>query len=326
MDEMSILKLFPKEMQSYFVIAARKSQTLQEIRIRVGQPVRILRSGAEYVLDNSGTEWLCRPGCAVQKSGKTRVPDYDALCLDSRQLENLFVHMCRYSPYAFGEELRQGFLTVAGGHRIGVAGQVVAEGNSVRTIRNIRFLNIRISHEIKGCADTLVPLLYEEQTSRIYNVLIVSPPGMGKTTILRDIVRQISNGGSGKKGNTVAVIDERSEIAGCFLGEPQNDVGVRTDVLDACPKALGMEMMLRSMSPDVMAVDEIATAEDVTTLLRMMNCGVRVIATVHGESFAEMRAKPYLKPLFEADYFGRFLLLAKGYQKMLYDRKGERLL
>ena len=250
----------------------------------------------------------------------------DALCLDGGQVEHVFSYLCQYSPYAYGEALKQGFLTVSGGHRVGVAGQVIRTSDGIGGIRNVRFLNIRVSHEMKGVALPYVRRLYEEETGNIHNCLIIAPPGLGKTTLLRDLVRLVSNGGDGYRGVRVAVVDERSEIAGAFQGEPQNDIGMRTDVLDACPKAFGMEMMLRSMSPEVLAVDEIALSEDVETLLLLLHCGVRVMATVHGDSFARVRGKPYLAPLFETTYFKRFILIREKGKAGIYNEKGEEML
>ncbi len=313
--EKSILQLFPSSLRGYFESVSARYDDLAEIRIRAGRPVMIHRRGEEFYLTVTGEEKLAVGNCVE-----------GALCLDSGQVDNMFSYLCQYSPYAYGEALKQGFVTVSGGHRVGVAGQVIRTSDGISGIRNIRFLNIRISHEIKGVAEAFVSLLYESGTNKIHNCLIIAPPGLGKTTLLRDLVRLISDGSARHKGCQVSVVDERSEIAGCFQGEPQSDVGMRTDVLDACPKAYGMEMMLRSMAPEVLAVDEIALREDVETLLLLLHCGVRVLATVHGESFEEVREKPYLKPLFETAYFKRFLIIKGKGDVGLYNEKGEVML
>lgn len=311
----NILQLFPGEIREYFMKVSQQYETLSEIRIRAGRPVMIYHRSKEFYLTVKGEEKLAKGNYWE-----------DALCLEEGQVERMFSYLCQYSPYAFGEALKQGFFTVSGGHRVGVAGQVIRTSDGIGGIRNIRFLNIRISHEMKGVAQSYVQRLYDSGTGNIHNCLIIAPPGLGKTTLLRDLVRLVSDGGDGYRGVRVAVVDERSEIAGAFQGQPQNDVGMRTDVLDACPKAFGMEMMLRSMSPEVLAVDEIALKEDVETLLLLLHCGVRVIATVHGESFASVRGKPYLAPLFETTYFKRFLLIKEKGKVEIYNEKGDEML
>lgn len=310
--EKSILQLFPSNLRAYFETVAEQYEDLSEIRIRAARPVVIRRRGKEYYLTPGGEE---------KETGQNEW--MNSFCMEAGQVDQMFSYLCQYSPYAYGEAIKQGFLTVAGGHRIGVAGQVVRTSDGIGGIRNIRFINIRISHEIKGVATEFIPFLFDRKTKKIENCLIVAPPGCGKTTMLRDMIRQISDGDRDRKGCGVAVVDERSEIAGCFMGEPQNDVGVRTDVLDACPKAIGMEMMLRSMSPEVLAIDEIATKKDVETLLLLLHCGVNVLATVHGNSVKEIREKPYLEPLFASVYFKRFLVIKTDQRARLYDEKGE---
>lgn len=309
----SILQMFPQKLRLYFE-QATEYEDLAEIRIRCRQPVMLRRGRKEYYLAADGTMQEERPK--------------ECLVFNVGQVESIFVHLCQYSPYAYGEELRQGFITVAGGHRIGVSGQVLSENKSIRSIRNIRFLNMRISHEVKGAADAVLPFIMHKDMP--CNTMLIAGPGMGKTTLLRDLIRQLSDGfvlDSRKiQGYTVGVVDERSEIAGCFLGEPQNDVGMRTDVLDNCPKDAGMEMLLRSMAPQILAVDEIATERDVQTLQKAMHCGTKVLATVHGTSFAELEKKPFLQPLLHMQEFTRFIVLKGQGTSLVYNEKGEQLL
>ncbi|MCD7737275.1 MAG: stage III sporulation protein AA [Lachnospiraceae bacterium] len=268
-------------------------EELQEIRLRAGKPVLVRYRGQEYA--------LCAPG---KLSGQAR----EGYCITEEELKETLEYISGYSLYAFDEEVRQGFLTVPGGHRIGLAGHIVLEDNHVRCIRYISYLNIRLSHQKKGCADDVMPYLYEN--GEICHTLILSPPGGGKTTLLRDVIRQISDGGSFGKGRTVGVVDERSELAGSYLGIPQNDLGIRTDVLDGCTKAEGMMMLLRSMSPQVIAVDELGGAEDGYAAENAFCCGCRLIATVHGKSIEEMRQKPLLKKLLEKRMFERYVVLS----------------
>lgn len=249
--------------------------------MRVGSPLYVICCGREYIA-----------GAA------------DDFRISRQDVEETLQIAVRYSMYAFEEELRQGFLTVQGGHRIGVAGRVVAEQGKIRTIQPVTFLNVRFSHQIRGCADPVMPFLLERENGQIKNTLLISPPRCGKTTFLRDILRQVSDG-----GHTVGLVDERSEIAACFQGIPQNDVGKRTDVLDNCPKALGMMMLIRSMAPEVVAADEIGGAEDLEALRCVMNCGCRILATVHGRSMEDIWRKPGLREFLQEQRFERYVVL-----------------
>jgi stage III sporulation protein AA len=158
------------------------------------------------------------------------------------------------------------------------------------------------------------------------HTLIISPPCCGKTTLLRDIIRLISDGGKDRAGLTVGVVDERSEIGACYMGVPQNDLGIRTDVLDCCPKAKGMLMLIRAMSPRVIAVDEVGSKEDIEAIEYVINCGCKLIATVHGNSLLDVKGKPLLKKLIEDKLFERYILLSNkgsvGHLEEVYDREG----
>lgn len=238
-----------------------------------------------------------------------------------------------HSLYAYEEELRQGFFTIQGGHRIGVTGKVVLEQGMIKTMKYLSFLNVRIAHEIRGCADGILPYLYEENGSKInreiFHTLLISPPRCGKTTLLRDLIRQISNGNEAHHGMTISVVDERSEIGACYHGIPQNDLGIRTDVLDDCPKHLGMMMLIRTMSPQVVAVDEIGSREDLEAMEYVMNCGCKLLATVHGSSLEEIRRKPVLDRMVEEAWFDRYVILDRngtpGHVAVVLDGQGREL-
>jgi len=291
----SILQLFPDTYREFFREVINQTEKINEIRMRADRPVIVSWCGQEFFLT---------------KSGAFTKDESSAKKIEQRELELILNHICNYSVYAFEDEIRQGFLTVQGGHRIGVAGQAVMKNEKeMKTMKFISFLNIRISHQMIGVADALMPFIYENGT--ICNTLLISMPGVGKTTLLRDMVRQVSNGNVYAKGMNVGVVDERSEIAGCFQGRMQNDLGTRTDVLDACPKALGMMMLLRSMSPKVIAVDEIGGKEDEEMIRQITRCGVHIMATIHGNDLEDLKMNAIGKELVKEGIFKRYIVLKK---------------
>lgn len=295
--------------------AAPDWSRVQEIRIRAGYPVVLISDGQEYMVSDG----------QKHVSGARVKPTADRQLI--REILGIF---SKHSLYAFEDEIRQGFLTIEGGHRVGLAGKAVLEagnglgtvgtrigtypaGNhaALRTIKDISGLNIRLAHEKKGCADSIVSQLYDTDGT-VFDTLILSPPGAGKTTLLRDLVRQISNGTAYGPGAAVSVVDERSELAACYQGVPQCDLGCRTDVMDACPKVTGMYMMIRAMSPRVLAVDEIGTREDLEAMRYVMNCGCRILATAHGSSVADLDKKPVLSEMVREGMFSRYVVLSKN--------------
>ncbi|MEG1847015.1 MAG: stage III sporulation protein AA [Lachnospiraceae bacterium] len=296
-DGIELIQLFPDYLRSMWRYAAEQVEHLQEIRLRVQQPIMLLLGQTEYYLQSDGR--------FLEKRG-------NPYFLSAEDLRAILNHLCQYSLYAYEDELKQGFFTIKGGHRIGVAGQVVMEAGLIKNIKYISCVNIRIAHEVRGAADKVLPYLY--QSGELLNAVIISSPGCGKTTLLRDIVRQVSDGNPYGIGRNVGVVDERSEIGGSFLGIPQNDIGSRTDLLDTCPKAQGMMMLIRSMSPKVVAVDEIGSEEDLHALQQVLQCGCRILATVHGESLEEVRRKVPFQAILEEKVFQRFIIL--GHHEM----------
>lgn len=270
---------------------------LQEIRLRIGKPLIIICNNKEWV------------------SQKT---------IEKEELMEVLEYVSNYSLYAFENELKQGFITIEGGHRVGMTGQVLIENGEVKNIKHVSSMNIRISHEILNCADIIFPYITQEK--QICNTLMISPPRCGKTTLLRDLIRQVSDGNQWVRGSTVGVVDERSELGGCYLGVPQNRLGMRTDVLDCCPKSKGMLMLVRSMAPQVIAVDEIGSAEDIHALEYAMHCGCKMIATVHGTSMEEIRKKPILEELVKSHRFERYVVLGNTHRigeiEGIYDDRG----
>ena len=230
-----------------------------------------------------------------------------------------------YSLYAYEDEIRQGFISVQGGHRVGVTGKVVLDRGRIMGMKYISCINVRLAHEIQGCADKVMPYIRTEKW--VANTLIISPPRCGKTTLLRDIIRQLSNGWANTQGLTIGVVDERSELAGCYQGIPQNDLGMRTDVLDCCPKSEGMQMLVRSMSPDVVAVDELGCEEDFKAVDSVIHCGCKLIATAHGSCLEDVLDQPFFYKLMGEKVFERYIILDKNDQagclKAVLDENGK---
>ena len=227
--------------------------------------------------------------------------------------------MSQYSLYAYEEEVRQGFLTVEGGHRIGVCGQVTQKAGTIGRIYPILYLNIRIARERKGCGKTVYEQLWKHGEPE--NTLVLSAPGTGKTTFLRDLIRLFSNGDEIHPGKRIGLVDERSEIAGCLHGIPQNDVGIRTDVLDGCPKVEGMMLLVRSMAPEILAVDEIGGVEDFFAMQYALRCGCHLLATVHAGSLEELFQKPGWNKCRDERMFGKYVVISKEDGKRRYQVK-----
>jgi stage III sporulation protein AA len=269
---------------------------LEEIRLRQGKPLIIRTSDSEYF---------------VGKKGVNKSP-HESVSVVKEDIDRIVQLLTNSSLYAVSDKLRQGYLTIPGGHRIGFAGDVVVEDGRVKTIRNIVSVNVRVARQILGSADQIMPFLINKSNSRLWHTLVVSPPRAGKTTLLRDIVRQASNGIPELRfsGLNVGLVDERSEIAGSFNGVAQNDVGIRTDVIDACPKNEGIMMLLRSMSPDLIATDEIGRKEDVEILEDVAYAGVSILATVHATDWPEVLKRPALHPLITI--FQRVIVLGRA--------------
>ncbi len=261
--------------------------SLQEIRIRQGRPLCLKKDGQTYFVTASG----------VLKEVNSHV-----FYPDRRDILSTVEVLAGYSRFAFQEEMRRGYFTIAGGHRVGLCGHVLVQDGKVMELRQITGLNIRCAKEVKGCAEAVFPYVAEE--GRVNNTLIVSPPGCGKTTLLRDLVRLISNAGF-----CVGLVDERSEVAACFGGEVGNDCGENTDILDGCPKQEGILMLLRSMAPEVIAVDELGGEADLKAVLEASLCGVNVIATCHGACFADLQRRSGWKEALEKQMFDRLIFL-----------------
>ena len=299
-----IIRVLSESVQKIIEQERMDFSELQEIRLRIGQPVTVLYQNEELILPTMYSE-------------KKR--------LGKQEMKETIEHISNYSLYAYEHELKQGFITIEGGHRVGMAGQVIMEGGKIKNMKYISSINIRVSLEVLDCANKIFP--YITYNKQMYHTLIISPPRCGKTTLLRDVIRQISDGNRWIKGCTVGVVDERSELGGCYLGVIQNNLGMRTDILDRCPKADGMIMLIRSMAPQVVAVDEIGAKEDVHAIEYAMHCGCKMLATAHGDSMEEICKKPIFEKLIREKRFERYVILSNRYRlggiEAVYDENGD---
>lgn len=288
----SLTKIFAAPIRKLLETLDIDFEELQEIRLRVMAPLLILYANEEYY---------------VKENAALGREEENAHIVTKEEIKETIEYISNYSMYAYEDEIRQGFITIQGGHRIGMAGKIIMEKDSIKSMKYISFMNVRLSHQKKGCADKVLPYIVDKK--KVRHTLIISPPRCGKTTLLRDIIRQLSNGNRDRGGVSVGVVDERSEIGACYMGVPQNDLGIRTDILDCCPKAKGMLMLIRTMAPQVVAVDEIGGREDIESIESVINCGCKLIATVHGSSIEDIRTKPLLRKLLQEHVFERYIIL-----------------
>lgn len=305
-----ILRLLPGNgIRSAVEAFMRRDINVDEFRLRSQRPLAYTQGIKSYYITPSGDTVRSSDGAYI---------------VTSEEVNNVFRAVCDNSVYAYLDDIRRGFVTVRGGHRIGFCGRAVCSlDGRIETFRDINSINIRVAREVMGCADDIIGDILADG---VCSTLIISPPGCGKTTLLRDIVRQVSD-----SGFKVGVADDRSEISAMYHGTAQNDIGANTDVIENSDKADAVEILQRTMSPSVIVTDEIVTASEVSAVCRASGTGIAIIASVHGSGFDEVLQKPQLKPLFEERVFSR-LVLIKGRDSsglitdvLLLDRRDNKL-
>ncbi len=250
----------------------------------------------------------CNNPIILKLSQKDIIVDYK---IDQSEVLQTLEKLCENSIYAYKKQICEGFLTIKGGHRVGIAGTVVTENNDIINMKYITSLNFRIAREVLNCSKNVIGQIIDKENNTIFNTLIVSPPGKGKTTLLRDTIRNISNGipEIGFKGKTCGVIDERGEIAATYKGIPQNDVGIRTDIIGNVSKSKGMKMLIRSMAPQVIACDEIGSKEDVQAIKETIISGVKGIFTMHGSNMDDVEKNVEVNKLIKSKQIEKIIFI-----------------
>lgn len=259
-------------------------ESIEEIRIRVQKPIILKLRYEDVVLGH---------------------------IVEPREILQTLEKICENSIYAYKNQITQGYITVKGGHRVGITGTVVEENGQIINLKYVTSLNFRIARQVLNCSNKIINEVLDVENHSIFTTLIVAPPGKGKTTVLRDLIRRISNGmeNINFKGKTCGVVDERGEIAAMYKGIPQNDIGMRTDVIENVSKYKGMKILIRTMAPEVIACDEIGTKEDVQAIEEAITSGVKGIFTIHGRNMEDIKNNREVYKLVENKEIEKIIFL-----------------
>lgn len=280
-----ILRYFPDNIRVVLENEINNNLVIEEIRIRNSKPIILKLNNSEKIIN---------------------------YIVQTEDVLKILQSICENSIYSYQNQICEGFITIKGGHRIGITGSAVIENNKVKNINYISNLNFRIARQIIGCSNNIIKEIINQEENTIYNTLIVSPPGAGKTTLLRDIIRNLSNGTEEITGKNIGVVDERGEIAAMYKGIPQNDLGIRTDIIENIKKSVGMKMLIRSMAPEIIVADEIGSKEDVQEINYAICSGIKGIFTAHGNLLEDLKLNPAIAELIEKYIFERLIFLDKN--------------
>ena len=290
----NILRYFPirisRKVDEFLLSENVNINLLEEIRIRANRPILLKIGQDEKKIEHIVT---------------------------TEEILEILQHICDNSIYSYQSQICNGYITMQGGHRVGITGNAVIKDGKVSNINYVSSLNFRIAKQVLGASNKIIKYILNEEEDSIYSTLIVSPPGVGKTTILRDLIRKLSNGIEqiNFSGINVGVVDERGEIAAMYRGIPQNDIGIRTDVLDNVTKSIGMTMLIRSMAPKVIVADEIGNKNEVEPIMQAVCSGIKGIFTAHGSSIEDIKLNPTIKELADNGVFERIIFLSDKKEK-----------
>ena len=283
-----IIRYFPINISSLLYKAINQNEKIkeqiQEIRIRVGRPIILKLQNLDILIE---------------------------YIVNQTEILQILEKICENSIYAYKNQICNGYITIKGGHRIGITGSAVVENEKIINIKYITSLNFRIARQVLNCSNKIIGQVIDEKNQDIYNTLIVSPPGRGKTTILRDLIRKLSNGIDeiNFKGKTCGVVDERGEIAAMYKGVPQNDIGIRTDIIENISKAKGIKILIRTMAPEIIACDEIGSKEDVEAIQEAIISGVKGIFTMHGKTLEDVKSNNQINKLIEENKIEKIIFI-----------------
>lgn len=283
-----IIRYFPINISSLLYKAINQNEKIkeqiQEIRIRVGRPIILKLHNLDILIE---------------------------YIVNQTEILHILEKICENSIYAYKNQICNGYITIKGGHRIGITGSAVVENEKIINIKYITSLNFRIARQVLNCSNKIIGQVIDEKNQDIYNTLIVSPPGRGKTTILRDLIRKLSNGIDeiNFKGKTCGVVDERGEIAAMYKGVPQNDIGIRTDIIENISKAKGIKILIRTMAPEIIACDEIGSKEDVEAIQEAIISGVKGIFTMHGRTLDDVKSNNQINKLIEENKIEKIIFI-----------------
>lgn len=303
----NILKLLSSNLKN---IVSKQSLLLGsdtvEIRLRINSLILIKKIKSTFFLD-------------------------DNYRVSKRDIDDTVANLTKNSIHAFEKEIKSGYITIEGGHRVGLGGDCIYEGENFKGFKNITSLNIRIAREYPGCSENYIKF-FISSSKNIYNTLIIGPPLSGKTTFIRDLCRNLSDGTNSPyfEGCDVTLIDERGEISAIYNGVPQMYVGCRTDILSYCMKKEGFVMGIRALSPRVIVSDELGSKDDFEVLQYALKSGVNIITTAHGFSLEDVKKNLYLKTIIDNGFFDRAIILKNSKRpcviKEVYDFERNRVI